>query len=295
MTDTTLGGMLRLARTELAAAGVAGAALDARLLVEHFSGSTRMDAITAPDRPLDAAIVGAIMAAVARRVRGEPVHRILGHREFHGLTLRLSPETLEPRPDTETLVDAMLPFVRQTVAAEGCCRILDLGTGTGAIALALLKEVPDATALGVDISEEALGTAAGNAEAAALSPRFATLRSDWFSNVTGKFHGIVSNPPYICTQELEGLQLEVRLFDPLRALDGGADGLDAYRIIAAGAAPHLEGNGRIAVEIGHRQRDDVTGLFLEAGYRLTEALSDLGGNDRVLVFCPMKHVAAPQK
>lgn len=284
MTDATLGEVLRLARTELASAGIASAALDARLLVEHFSGSTRMDAITAPDKPLDPASVGAVMAALARRVRGEPVHRILGHREFHGLTLRLSPETLEPRPDTETLVDAMLPFVGQVILAHGVCRILDLGTGTGAIALALLKEVPEATALGVDISAEALETAAGNAEAAGLSARFATLRSDWFSSVGGKFHGIVSNPPYISTQELEGLQPEVRLFDPVRALDGGADGLDAYRIIAENAAPHLEDNGRIAVEIGHQQRDDVTGLFLGAGYRLIEALSDLGGNDRVLIF-----------
>ncbi|MGO4841425.1 methyltransferase, partial [Rhizobiaceae sp. 2RAB30] len=128
-----------------------------------------------------------------------------------------SPETLEPRPDTETLVDAMLPFVRQAVLAHGVCRILDLGTGTGAIALALLKEVPEATALGVDNSAEALETAAGNANAAGLSARFATLRSDWFSGVGGKFHGIVSNPPYISTQELEGLQPEVRLFDPVRA------------------------------------------------------------------------------
>lgn len=284
MTDTTLGGMLRLARDELAAAGIADAALDARLLVEHFSGASRTDLIVAPERPLDAAAAGAVMAAVARRVRGEPVHRILGNREFHGLTLRLSPSTLEPRPDTETLVDAILPFVRKTVAAHGGCRILDLGTGTGAIALALLKEVPEATALGVDISAEALETAAGNAEAAGLSSRFATLRSDWFSNITGKFHGIVSNPPYISTKELEGLQPEVRLFDPVRALDGGIDGLDAYRVIAGGAALHLEDDGRIAVEIGHRQKEDVTELFLGAGYRLIEALSDFGGNDRALIF-----------
>jgi release factor glutamine methyltransferase len=280
----TLGDLLGRAKAELAAAGIVDAAFDARIIVEHFSGTSRTDAFLAPGRRIDAQIAAAIEAAIDRRARGEPVHRILGYREFHGLTLALSPDTLEPRPDTETLVDTMLPFIRQTVAATGTCRVLDLGTGTGAIALALLKEVPQATAVGVDISEDALRTAAGNAEAAGLSTRFTTLRSDWFSAVSEKFHGIVSNPPYISTLELEGLQPEVRLFDPLRALDGGADGLEAYRMIAAGASAYLEVGGRIGVEIGHRQKDGVTGLFRQAGYRVIDAVRDLGGNDRVLVF-----------
>lgn len=284
MTDTTLGGMLRLAKAELAAAGIADAALDARLLVEHFSGTTRTDAITSPERPIDAAIAGAIMAALARRVRGEPVHRIIGYREFHGLRLALSPETLEPRPDTETLVDTMLPLLRSFCGKGEGCRILDLGTGTGAIALALLKELPGAEAVGVDISDDALKTAVANAQAAGLAQRFRPLRSNWFSAVSEKFHGIVSNPPYISTAELNGLQPEVRLFDPLRALDGGADGLDAYRIIATGAGAHLREGGRIGVEIGYRQKDEVTGIFRTAGYRLVAAARDFGGNDRVLVF-----------
>lgn len=282
MTDATLGAMLRLARSELAAAGIADAALDARLLVEHFSGTSRTEAITAPERPLDSGTVGAIVAALARRARGEPVHRILGYREFHGLRLGLSAETLEPRPDTEALVDAMLPYLGNV--AGGRCRILDLGTGTGAIALSLLKELPGAEAVGVDISEDALRTAAANARLAGLDCRFQPILSDWFSAVTGKFHGIVSNPPYISTAELAGLQPEVRLFDPHRALDGGADGLDAYRIIAAGARAHIETDGHIGVEIGYRQKDDVTAIFSAAGYRLVEAAQDFGGNDRVLVF-----------
>lgn len=280
----TLGDLLRRAKAELAAAGIVDAAFDARIIVEHFSGTSRTDALLVPQRRIDARAEAAIAAAIARRARGEPVHRILGFREFHGLTLRLSPETLEPRPDTETLVDAMLPFVRQTAAAAGACHILDLGTGTGAIALALLKEVPKATAVGVDISEDALRTAAGNAEEAGLSERFVPLRSDWFSSVTEKFHGIVSNPPYITSAELGGLQPEVRLFDPIRALDGGADGLDAYRKIAVGAAAHLEDGGRIGVEIGHRQKDDVARIFRGTAYRLIDAARDLAGNDRVLIF-----------
>lgn len=294
MTDATLGGTLRLAKGELAAAGIADAAFDARLLVEHFSGTSRTEALTTPDRPLDSETVGAIMAAVARRARGEPVHRILGYREFHGLRLALSSETLEPRPDTETLVDAIAPFLREIAGRERECRILDLGTGTGAIALALLKEVPGAVAMGVDISEDALQTAAANARSAGLSARFTPVLSDWFSQVSGKFHGIVSNPPYISTAELDDLQPEVRLFDPLRALDGGADGLDAYRIIATGSYAHLCSGGQIVVEIGYRQKEEVIAIFQEAGYRLVAAERDFGDNDRVLVF-RVNTFDAPQK
>ena len=129
--------------------------------------------------------VAAIRQAIARRVAGEPVHRILGFRDFYGLRLFLSPETLEPRPDTETLVDAVLPFLRETAAREGVCRILDLGTGTGAIALALLAEVPQATAVGVDISADALATAGRNARENGLSGRFQAVQSDWFEKISG--------------------------------------------------------------------------------------------------------------
>src|SRR5262249_18433000 len=151
-----LGTLLRAARERLAATGIADPALDSRLIVEHFSGTTRTQAITDPDRPMDSAALAAIEEALRRRVAGEPVHRILGYREFYGLRLSLSPETLEPRPDTETLIDAILPFVKATANRLGECRILDLGTGTGAIALALLSAVPEATATGVDISSDAL-------------------------------------------------------------------------------------------------------------------------------------------
>jgi release factor glutamine methyltransferase len=280
----TLGQSLREAQARLAAAAVDDPALDARLIVEHFSGTTRTQAIADPERKVDAGIVAEIDAALRRRAGGEPVHRILGYREFYGLRLSLSPETLEPRPDTETLVEAMLPFVRAVAAREGECRILDLGTGTGAIALALLSAVPTAIATGVDLSAGALATAARNAGQLGLAGRFTVLQSDWFEKVSGRYHVIAANPPYIPTQEIGNLQDEVRDFDPRLALDGGVDGLNPYRIIAAEAARFLEAEGRIAVEIGHTQSNDVNNIFRAAGYAAGEVFGDLGGNDRVLVF-----------
>jgi release factor glutamine methyltransferase len=280
----TLAALLRDARRRLAEAGIATPELDARLLVEHFSGTSRTDALAGPDTEIEPQAVQAIEAAILRRLAGEPVHRILGFREFYGLKLALSPETLEPRPDTETLVDAMLPFVRQAAARHGTCRILDLGTGTGAIALALLAEVEGTTATGVDISADALATAGRNADRLGLDARFTALDSDWFAKISGTYHAIVANPPYIPSNELQTLQGEVRNFDPARALDGGADGLDAYRTIAKAAKAYLEEGGVVAVEIGQAQRNQVEGLFIEAGYLLVEARRDLGGHDRVLVF-----------
>ncbi|UCI08900.1 peptide chain release factor N(5)-glutamine methyltransferase [Mesorhizobium sp. B1-1-8] len=279
-----LGPLLRAARERLAAAGIADPQLDSRLIVEHLSGTTRTQAIAEPDRIVDVAALAAIEAALRRRVAGEPVHRILGHREFYGLRLSLSPETLEPRPDTETLVDAVLPFARAMAEIVGECRILDLGTGTGAIALALLSAVPAATATGTDISSGALATATRNATELGLAERFKALQSNWFEKVSGRYHVIAANPPYIPSRDIRNLQDEVRDFDPRQALDGGADGLVPYRIIAGEAEGFLEAQGKIAVEIGHTQRNEVAEIFTAARYRLAGAYRDLGGNDRVLMF-----------
>jgi release factor glutamine methyltransferase len=279
-----LAALLVEGRRRLVEAGIADPALDARLLVEHFSGTNRADAIGDPDRDVGDSAAAAIAGAIERRLSGEPVHRIIGFRDFYGLRLRLSPGTLEPRPDTETLVDLVLPFVRETAAREGICRILDLGTGTGAIALALLSEVGSAVATGADLSDDALATARRNAADAGLDSRFCAVRSDWFSDIFGIYHLIVANPPYIRSDELVSLQAEVRDFDPLLALDGGEDGLDPYRMIAARAAEHLEEGGRIGVEIGYDQKTSVIGIFLDAGYGVVAAGRDLAGHDRALLF-----------
>ncbi|ADV10772.1 peptide chain release factor N(5)-glutamine methyltransferase [Mesorhizobium ciceri] len=285
MTDlpNALGPLLREARARLGST-VDDPALDARLIVEHFSGTTRTQAIADPERRVGAGAVAEIDAALRRRAGGEPVHRILGYREFYGLRLSLSPETLEPRPDTETLVEAILPFVKAVATQEGECRILDLGTGTGAIALALLSVVPTANATGVDLSAGALATAARNAGQLGLAGRFTALQSDWFEKVSGRYHVIVANPPYISSEDIGNLQDEVLNFDPRLALDGGADGLNPYRTIAAEAARFLEIEGRIAVEIGHTQRNEVCEIFTAAGYVPGSVFRDLGGNDRVIVF-----------
>lgn len=281
---STLGPLLRHVRRVLEAAGVAEAALDARLIVEHATGATRTDLLLSPGRAVTPEGARAAAAMLERRLAGEPVFRILGHREFHGLRLALSPETLEPRPDTEALVDLALPHVRAMAARHGACRILDLGTGTGAVALALLKEEPLATALATDISQDALATAAANADMTGMATRFRTVRSDWFEAVEGRFHLVVSNPPYIASNEVELLAREVREHDPRAALDGGPDGLDAYRAIAAGVERHLEADGMVAVEIGIGQAHAVEAIFARHGFRLAERAEDLGGVLRVVAF-----------
>lgn len=274
----------RMLRDRFAEAGIETAAQDADILVEHVTGHDPLARITRPETGLDADAVQALEALMQRRLAGEPVFRIKGERAFYGLDLQLSPETLEPRPDTEVLVDTVIPLAQERVREAGRCSILDLGTGTGAIALAVLANVQKATAIGTDISPQALQTASGNAARAGLSERFSTMQSDWFDAVEGKYDIIVSNPPYIASADMEALSREVRLHDPCRALDGGPDGLDAYRCIAEGARGYLIDGGRVAVETGYDQKDAVSSLFINEGYHMVQAARDLGGNDRVIVF-----------
>nr|WP_295468251.1 peptide chain release factor N(5)-glutamine methyltransferase [Mesorhizobium sp.] len=287
---TTLSDLHRIARTRLTEAGIAEAALDARVLVEDLTGTTRTDLLARPDMAVPANTAEEVAAALARRAAGEPVHRILGAREFYGLRLALSPDTLEPRPDTEALVELALPFARGVCDARGACRILDLGTGTGAIALALLSAEPRAIAVATDIAPGALETAKTNAEALGLSGRIAFVMSDWFAAVEGPFDLIVSNPPYIPSAEIGTLSREVRGFDPLRALDGGADGLDPYGIIARDGAAHLAPDGAIIVEIGAGQEEDVADIFLRQGLRHADTRRDLGGHARALCFVRQRGV-----
>ncbi len=280
MSEKTLSDLLLAVRRRFADAGLEEAGSDARHLIAGLLGLSQTDFLTRPDRPVTEDEERLIEAAVRRRIGREPVHRILGRREFYGLELALSPETLEPRPDTEVLVEEALACL----AGRAHPRIVDFGTGTGAIALALLSECQDARALGIDLSEEALETAMANAKRLGLSERFSVRRSDWGDAVDERFDLIVSNPPYIASAVIEELSPDVRLFDPMLALDGGADGLDAYRALAAQADRLLKPDGRIALEIGYDQRESVTDLFGRAGFACLRAVRDLGGNDRVLVF-----------
>lgn len=284
MSGATLAEVLAAARRRLADGGIADAAQDARALVSGILKLSSTAIFTEGARVLGDAEQAAVAAAVARRVAREPVHRILGHRAFSRLDLALSPETLEPRPDTEVLVDTLVPYAQKFVAEMGGCRILDLGTGTGAICLALLDLVPGMTGVGADLSSGALETAKRNADLNGVADRFEAVESDWFAAVTGAFDIIVSNPPYIVRSVVGMLDDEVRLFDPILALDGGEDGLDAYRAIAAGVGAHLRENGLVAYEIGYDQKDAVTAIMREKGFARIEAVADLGGNDRALVF-----------
>jgi release factor glutamine methyltransferase len=283
MTET-LDSLLAESRDKLKAAGVEAAALDARHLVCGLLGLSRATLLTRGGEPVGEADAARIRAAIERRAAREPVHRILGEREFFGLKLKLSKDTLEPRPDTETLVDCLIPHVRRIAARKGSCRIIDLGTGTGAICLALLNAVLDARGLGTDISDNALQTARENARRNGLAERFEALRSNWFEAVEGRFDVIVSNPPYIRSSVIPELDPEVRYHDPVAALDGGDEGLDAYRAIALHAGRHLETDGLLGLEIGFDQKQAVTALFEAQGFRLLRGVKDLGGNDRVLLF-----------
>lgn len=284
MSGTTLAEVLAAARRRLSDAGIADAAGDARALMMGLLDLTPTSFITDGGRVLDQADLRVIDGALARRAAREPVHRILGRRAFSRLDLTLSPETLEPRPDTEILVDTLVPYAQRIMAGTGRCRVLDLGTGTGAICLALLDLVPGTTGVGVDFSAGALETAKRNADINGVADRFEAIESDWFAAVTGVFDIIVSNPPYIVRSVIGTLDEDVRLHDPVLALDGGKDGLDAYRAIACRAGDHLRENGLVAYEIGYDQKAAVTAIMQESGFARLEAVQDLGGNDRVLVF-----------
>lgn len=271
-------------RAAFRAAGLDTADLDARLLAATVMAMEPHTLVTGGDVPLTERQRQRLTQATWERLDGMPVHRILGAREFYGLRLGLSPATLEPRPDTETLIDAVVPFIRSVVTVKGSCRIADLGIGTGAIGLALLAECPEAQCLGVDVSAEAVATALENARSLGLSARYTALTGDWLSGIEARFDLIVSNPPYIPTADLASLSREVVDHDPVLALDGGPDGLTAYRAIAAQVPDRLEQGGLLALEIGTGQRPAVAALFVACGFELAGVIADLGGVVRVLLF-----------
>lgn len=289
MTPRTLaGGSIGAARRQLALefrrGGLDAPELDARIIVGHALGLDHTALAAQSSRMLAADEAGAIAALSARRLAREPVARLLGRKEFWGLPLKVNAETLLPRPETETVVEAALTAVDRDDRRARTLRVADLGTGSGALLLALLSELPNAFGVGTDISFAALRCARDNAAALGLSTRASFVACDYGSALSGRVDLLVSNPPYVARADIAGLQAEVRDFDPRRALDGGPDGLDGYRAIASHAAPLLAPDGILVLELGHGQLGPVTSIFAPAGLAPVAPRYDLAGIARALVM-----------
>ena len=272
-------------RRHFARQDASGAAIEARCLVEAACGLDRASLIAQGERPLGARSAGRLSALAERRLAGEPLARILGSREFWGLPFGLSAATLEPRPETETLVEAVLRHCEERGALEHSWRLLDLGTGSGCIAIALLTELPQATALCVDRSVAALRTARDNARRLGVAERALFIASDWASAVSASFDVLVSNPPYVASRDIPELAPEVRDHDPVLALDGGEDGLDCHRSIVKDASRLLRTGGRIFLEIGAGQDARLLALLAQEGLSDTRTYPDLAGIARVISAC----------
>jgi release factor glutamine methyltransferase len=268
--------------------------LDARVLVGHALGLDHTALASGAERILTAKEIESISALTARRLTREPVARILGTKEFWGLEFRLSPATLVPRPDTETVVETALRAIDASGSRERPLRMADLGTGTGALLLALLSELPNAMGVGTDLSIEALATARENAKRLGLAARAHFAACDFSAALRGPFDLIVSNPPYIASSDVETLEPEVREHDPRLALDGGREGLDAYRAIAADAGRILAPEGIMVVELGAGQERSVTALLAEGGITAEGAEPDLSGHFRALLAVPQAGKRHPQ-
>jgi release factor glutamine methyltransferase len=282
----TLDALLLPAVSTLTAAGIEDARLDVEYLLAHLLHCQRRD-LRRQLNAVEAALKGSPFAdLLARRERREPLQRILGRWEFWGLDLELGPETLIPRPDTECIVDAVLKCRSDRSQA---LRLLDLGTGSGALLLALLSEFPNAWGLGIDLSPAAAGIARRNADQLGLGQRAAFCVADWTTALSGEMSGefsglfdvIVSNPPYIPTGDLAGLQPEVALHEPRLALDGGVDGLDACSRLMGDLPRLLRSGGLVLVEHGFDQGERVATLLREAGLTEIQTLRDLAGQERV--------------
>lgn len=262
-------------------AGLDSPELDARLLAGHVLGLSHTELTLDGARPLGDQAAHALTVLATRRLGREPIARILGFKEFWGLPLRLNEATLVPRPETETVVEAALAAIDQNGPRTRTLRIADLGTGSGALLIALLTELPNATGAGTDLSADALAAARDNAARLGVTPRAEFAIGDFGAPLTGAFDLVVSNPPYIPSGDIAALAPEVHR-DPRLALDGGADGLDAYRTIAGQARALLGDGGYLVVELGIGQEQAVATLFRKAGLAPSLARPDLSGIPRAL-------------
>ncbi|WP_417513053.1 peptide chain release factor N(5)-glutamine methyltransferase [Minwuia sp.] len=274
----TVEGLLREGALALREAGIETARLDARILLARILDRPSNSLLPGDDTPVDPDLADSYRALIRRRMAHEPVSRIIGRRAFYGRDFGLSPATLDPRPDSEAVVE---------LALEGLApkaRVLDLGTGTGCLLLTIVAECDGAQGVGVDLSDDALAVARLNATALALSDRVQFRRGNWLDGIRERFDLIISNPPYIPDADVPDLMPEVRLFDPVLALAGGADGLAPYRCIFHRASDHLTDDGRLVVEIGAGQADNVISIAEAEGFVLHRTATDLGGHTRGLSF-----------
>jgi release factor glutamine methyltransferase len=277
---------IAIARRNMAQAfrqhGLDSPELDARLIVGHALGLDHNGLVAQSNQALDAAEIAVIATLAERRLKHEPIARILGTKEFWGLRLELNADTLVPRPETETVVESALAAIDRRIDRRQSLQLADLGTGSGALLLALLSELPNAYGVGTDVSPGAVTCARHNAIALGLEKRSTFIVCDYGTALSGPIDLIVSNPPYVCHHTIASLAPEVRMFDPARALDGGGDGLDGYRAIAFDMHRLLSPNGIVAVELGAGQCDAVRTLFAAGGLSALEARPDLAGIARAL-------------
>ncbi len=269
------------ATARLRRAGVEAARGDARLLLGQALGVGPEIPVGYPERLLRPGEARCFEQLIARRAAREPVSHILGRREFWGLGFQVGPAALDPRPDSETLVEATL---EQVADRDAALALLDLGTGTGCLLLALLSELPRARGIGVDLSPPALALARANVGRVGLAGRADFVRGDWGAALAGTFDLVICNPPYIPTNEIDGLEPEVADHEPRRALDGGLDGLDAYRALAPGLGRLLVPGGAAIIEIGAGQADQVTAILAAGGLTPRRRRTDLAGVERCLVL-----------
>ena len=279
--ETTVKMALAAATAQLSAAGISQARREARLFVAAALDWDAARVIAFPDVGLPAEVSLRLQDMIARRSAREPVSRILGHREFWSLRFDLSPDTLDPRPDSETLIEATLAALDDR---ERAYRVLDFGTGSGCLLLSLLSELPNAVGTGVDLSEGALDTARRNAAALGLAGRARFVCANWGEGLSGDCDVILANPPYIASVELGRLMPEVARYEPRLALDGGIDGLRAYRALALETARMLAPHGIAVVEVGAGQAADAMAILVEAGLALRAVRHDLSGVDRCLML-----------
>jgi release factor glutamine methyltransferase len=280
--DWSIDAMRRSVAQAFRARGLCSPELDARLIVGHALGLDHTGLVAQSDRLLTAVEASLIMTLADRRLGREPVARIHGYKEFWGLRLELNADTLVPRPETETVVEAALAAVDRRFDRARPLRLADLGTGSGALLLALLAELPHAEGVGTDLNAAALACARRNAHALGFGARAGFIACDYGDALAGPFDLVVSNPPYIPHGTIASLAPEVRVFDPTRALDGGEDGLDGYRAIASDICRLLSPSGMLVVELGADQCGAAKVLFDAAGLVAIEARRDLAGIERAL-------------